>query len=84
MSTYNAAAVNDAIASSNRAGRRIGGKQACMVHAVLKGHTAPAKKTWRVIQGTSRATIRATDYSAAKSRAAYIGFDSPDSIVLID
>ncbi len=30
-------AVNAAIASSNRAGRRIGGKEARMIHALLKG-----------------------------------------------
>lgn len=34
---YNADAVNAAIASSNRAGRRIGGKEASMVHRLLKG-----------------------------------------------
>jgi hypothetical protein len=34
---YNAAAVDQAIASSNRAGRRIGGREAKMIHAVLKG-----------------------------------------------
>jgi hypothetical protein len=34
---YNRAAVNDAIASSNRAGRRIGGKEASAIHRVLKG-----------------------------------------------
>lgn len=37
---YNAAAVNDAIASSNRAGRRIGGREARMIHALLKGRSA--------------------------------------------
>jgi hypothetical protein len=31
------AAVDAAIASSNRAGRRIGGREAKMIHAVLKG-----------------------------------------------
>ena len=34
---YNASAVNDAIASSNRAGRRISGKEGRMIHALLKG-----------------------------------------------
>lgn len=34
---YNAGAVNDAIASSNRAGRRIGGKEGRAIHALLKG-----------------------------------------------
>lgn len=34
---YNAGAVNNAIASSNRAGRRIGGREASMIHALLKG-----------------------------------------------
>lgn len=34
---YNAAAVNDAIASSNRSGRRIGGKEASAIHRLLKG-----------------------------------------------
>ncbi len=34
---YNATAVNNAIASSNRAGRKIGGREAKMIHALLKG-----------------------------------------------
>lgn len=36
-SRYNREAVDQAIASSNRAGRRIGGKEARMIHALLKG-----------------------------------------------
>jgi hypothetical protein len=35
--SYNADAVNEAIRSSNRAGRKIGGKEAKLIHAVLKG-----------------------------------------------
>lgn len=34
---YNPHAVNQAIASSNRSGRRIGGREAKMIHALLKG-----------------------------------------------
>jgi hypothetical protein len=34
---YSPEAVNNAIASSNRHGRRIGGKEAKMIHALLKG-----------------------------------------------
>jgi hypothetical protein len=34
---YNPDAVNKAIASSNRAGRRIGGKEASAIHRLLKG-----------------------------------------------
>lgn len=34
---YSREAVNNAIASSNRAGRRISGKEAKMIHALLKG-----------------------------------------------
>jgi hypothetical protein len=34
---YNPDAVNSAIASSNRAGRRIGGKEASAIHRLLKG-----------------------------------------------
>lgn len=34
---YNPSAVNDAISSSNRAGRRIGGKEASAIHRLLKG-----------------------------------------------
>lgn len=30
-------AINEAIASSNRAGRRIGGKEASAIHGLLKG-----------------------------------------------
>ncbi len=37
MSTYSAAAVDKAIAASNRAGRRIGKKEAKAIHALLKG-----------------------------------------------
>lgn len=36
-SSYCPVAVNAAIASSNRAGRRIGGKEARLIHALLKG-----------------------------------------------
>ncbi len=35
--TYNPQAVNQAIASSNRAGQRIGGREAKLIHALLKG-----------------------------------------------
>lgn len=31
------AAIDDAIAASNRAGRKIGGREAKLIHAVLKG-----------------------------------------------
>ena len=34
---YSAHAVNNAIASSNRSGRRIGGKEAKAIHALLRG-----------------------------------------------
>jgi hypothetical protein len=34
---YSPDAVNNAIASSNRSGRRIGGREAKMIHALLKG-----------------------------------------------
>lgn len=34
---YNPQAVNNAIASSNRHGRKIGGREARMIHALLKG-----------------------------------------------
>lgn len=34
---YNPQSTNDAIASSNRAGRRIGGREATMIHRLLKG-----------------------------------------------
>lgn len=47
MTRYNAAAVDAAIASSNRAGRRIRGKEAKLIHALLRGHTPPAKPTNR-------------------------------------
>lgn len=40
---YNRAAVDAALASSNRAGRRIGGREARLIHALLKGRT-PAPK----------------------------------------
>lgn len=36
---YSKDAVDKAIASSNRAGRRIGGREGKMIHALLKGHT---------------------------------------------
>lgn len=44
MASYNAEAVNKAIASSNRAGRRIGGKEAKLIHSLLKGRSSGAKK----------------------------------------
>lgn len=40
-------------------------------------------KRYEVKQGTSRATIRAADYYEARERAAQIGFQRPDSIVLM-
>lgn len=36
-SGYNRESVNQAIASSNRAGRRIGGKEASAIHRLLRG-----------------------------------------------
>jgi hypothetical protein len=41
---YSKDAVDKAIASSNRSGRRIGGKEARLIHALLKGPTYPVKK----------------------------------------
>lgn len=44
---YNADAVNKAIAASTRAGKRIGSKEAKLIHSLLRGRTAtknPAKK----------------------------------------
>jgi hypothetical protein len=37
MSNYDKAAVDAAIAQSNRAGRKIGKKEARLIHALLKG-----------------------------------------------
>lgn len=34
---YNPKSVNDAIASSNRAGRRIGGREAKLIHRLMRG-----------------------------------------------
>ena len=39
--TYHPEAVDQAIAASNRAGRRIGGREARMIHALLRGHGEP-------------------------------------------
>lgn len=44
MTAYSKDAVNKAIASSNRSGRRIGGKEARLIHALLKGPTYPTTK----------------------------------------
>jgi hypothetical protein len=44
MSTYNKTAVDKAIASSNRSGRRIGGEEARLIHALLKGPTYTTKR----------------------------------------
>jgi hypothetical protein len=41
---YSAAAVDAAIAASNRAGRRIPRKEARLIHALLKGRTATEPK----------------------------------------
>jgi len=41
--TYNPQAVDQAIASSNRAGRRIGGREAKLIHALLKGRQKDKK-----------------------------------------
>lgn len=37
---YHAGAVNEAINASNRAGRRINGREAKLIHALLKGRGA--------------------------------------------
>jgi hypothetical protein len=37
VNSYNPKAVDDAIASSNRAGRKIGKREAKLIHALLKG-----------------------------------------------
>ena len=39
---YNAAAVNKSIASSNRSGKRIGGKEASAIHRLLQGRHGPS------------------------------------------
>lgn len=44
VNRYNAAAVDAAIASSNRAGRRIPRREACLIHALLKGRTTDEPK----------------------------------------
>jgi hypothetical protein len=44
MTNYSKTAVDKAIASSNRSGRRIGGKEAKLIHALLKGPTYPTSK----------------------------------------
>ena len=41
---YNETAVNKAIASSNRSGRKIGGKEAKLIHALLKGSSGRKPK----------------------------------------
>ena len=41
VTTYSKNAVDKAIASSNRSGRRIGSKEARLIHALLKGPTYP-------------------------------------------
>jgi len=41
---YNPAAVEAAIASSNRAGRKIGRREGKLIHALLKGRTATTTK----------------------------------------
>jgi hypothetical protein len=44
MADYNAKAVDDAIAASNRSGKRIGGKERKLIHALLQGRKpTPAK-----------------------------------------
>jgi len=58
---YNAQAVNAAIAASNRAGRRIGGKEAKLIHALLQG-----RKPSTVKKNPSR---KATDWSALFDKA---------------
>lgn len=58
MSQYNPEAVDQAIAASNRAGRRIGGREARQIHALLKG--------WR----GSLAEKRARESELAKLAAA--------------
>ena len=40
-------------------------------------------RRWTVRQGTSTAVVRADDIAGAIARAAEIGFDDPDSIVLV-
>lgn len=41
---YNPKAVNAAISASNRAGRRIGSREARLIHALLKGRTDTTKQ----------------------------------------
>jgi hypothetical protein len=43
VTTYSKNAVDKAIASSNRFGRRIGSKEARLIHALLKGPTYPTR-----------------------------------------
>jgi riboflavin biosynthesis pyrimidine reductase len=43
---------------------------------------AGQQRAWIVRQGRSSGTVRASDYAAARERAAQIGFRNPDAIVL--
>jgi hypothetical protein len=44
INQYHPKAVDAAIASSNRAGRKIGRREAKLIHALLKGRTASEPK----------------------------------------
>lgn len=72
---YHAGAVDAAIASSNRAGRRIGGNEARLIHALLQGRTPAPVAPAPIVTGytvTNRSTGKTTSYNsrAAASRAA--------------
>jgi hypothetical protein len=58
MATYSKDAVNAAIASSNRSGRRIGGKEARMIHALLAPRRIEIDGFTVELNGTSSVTIR--------------------------
>lgn len=64
---YNKDAVDNAIASSNRSGKKIGGREAKMIHALLKGRTPKKDEVKEEAEQIDEISKKlATDYFHAK------------------
>ena len=64
---YNKDAVDKAIASSNRSGKKIGGREAKMIHALLKGRTSKKDEVKEEAEQIDEISKKlATDYFHAK------------------
>lgn len=57
MTDYSPKAVDEAVAASNRAGRKISGREAKTIHSLLRGRTASTPKGFWTYQAETPPTV---------------------------